>query len=156
MQELLLPRRILYFTEQELVFECRTQKTCECGYGRFLFQEDRNETFLYTSPLHADSPVSKSIIIWNEMITSYALRWLSHEKDRYNAFLGIANRFAEKLQDHYVAGLWQGQLHYCLLWYVEPQGPNLAGKNALWPSWTWVSVTEEKHVLIRHMRPDAL
>ncbi|KAK3899097.1 heterokaryon incompatibility protein-domain-containing protein, partial [Staphylotrichum tortipilum] len=76
---------------------------------------------------------------WYRTVEEYTVRAITKQFDILPAIGGLASRFEELVQDRYVAGLWEGDLHQGLLWTVE--GPIQPGEQRFRaPSWSWASV----------------
>jgi hypothetical protein len=89
---------------------------------------------------------------WYKCVGKYSQRKLTFASDVLPALAGIATILSNTQEIHYVNGLWEDDLAFGLLWYVEPPSET---STALWfnqtadlstvpegadiPSWTWVS-----------------
>ncbi|KAI1270220.1 heterokaryon incompatibility protein-domain-containing protein [Xylariaceae sp. FL1019] len=88
---------------------------------------------------------------WYNLIASqYAERLVTRATDRFPAISGIATMYQSVLNDKYVAGIWQRDLHRGLFWYISASDQ----RNTSWedmlnqivdvkpyiaPSWSWAS-----------------
>ncbi|KAI0414526.1 heterokaryon incompatibility protein-domain-containing protein [Xylaria grammica] len=167
MQERWLSPRTLHFCEREVIFECSTTTTCECGRVTEEIKHDGQAAALLFP--------SRSIIKdkhWIDIITEYSTRDLTYATDRLVALSGLAadvqNRHMYIYKDgdgdtgipRYLAGLWREELGVYMSWFVgealfvikTEQGasnakadiPTFRSKPAdyLGPSWSWVSVLD--------------
>lgn len=84
---------------------------------------------------------------WCKIVEVYSGTNLSFPQDKLTALSGVTNYFAIKLQMHddkYLAGLWQQDLQFQLLWSTETS--RLHGQRAhrvssyRAPSWSWAAV----------------
>ncbi|RYP66779.1 hypothetical protein DL770_008730 [Monosporascus sp. CRB-9-2] len=88
---------------------------------------------------------------WTNILKLYTRRTLTKPPDRLVALSGIVDYFAEFWRERsmYVAGLWEHQLPYSMLWYnangATGTGDNLAARPASYraPSWSWAAVDGE-------------
>ena len=88
---------------------------------------------------------------WNEIVQQYTSRSLTVREDKLPALSGIAAEFQRLSGDVYLAGLWQRNLPWGLLWHILPDemtGSQLAEVNKTYvaPSWSFASI--EKPVLL--------
>jgi hypothetical protein len=76
---------------------------------------------------------------WYRTVERYTVRGISKQFDILPAIGGLASRFRELVDDRYVAGVWEKDLHQGLLWKVK--GPIQPGEQPFRaPSWSWASV----------------
>lgn len=59
--------------------------------------------------------------LWARTVEAYSQKALTKPQDRLIALAGFAKLMAKRLDSRYVAGLWETDLEYQLLWYVEPE-----------------------------------
>jgi hypothetical protein len=151
-QECLLAPRVLYFTENQVLYEC--------------FQETKSEGFPQGIPYHRrpkdlgslwdllDDHASKSVSkkpermsfrvheLWNHILERYSRCNFTFSKDRLPALLGIAQLFAQVTGDEYIDGLWRSHLIEQLVWRVpQPQSQSIVERGI--SSWSWASTDEE-------------
>ena len=117
-QEWLLSRRMVFFTNGQLTWSCKTLTQRETG-----------------EKCHSTARNGK----WKHIIEHYSERELTKPTDRLIALRGLKTEFQKKTGDVYLNGLWKTSLPDQLLWQVtrkvkEPSNPLLL------PSWTWASV----------------
>ena len=80
---------------------------------------------------------------WYGLVSDYAKRNLTYEKDRFPAFAAIAKTFSDRFPgDEYVAGLWKSDLHRGLLWTPGSSTTfeehfRLPDHGYVAPSWSW-------------------
>ena len=168
-QERVLSRRVLYYTRQELWWECDGCWACECEWVNdtkdFELESDgaRGQSF----DLVADANIgsfgwlrnrnrSKSLTLdqaykkWAVIVFLYSAGHLTVLSDKLPALSGIARQFQEALQtrfgiaDDYLAGMWRRDLAQQLLWLIGPYvgRPRLAPYPVECgiPTWSWASV----------------
>ncbi|KAF4341898.1 het-domain protein [Fusarium beomiforme] len=86
---------------------------------------------------------------WYSLLTEYHSRRLSFPADRMAAISAIADRLADGQHGKYLAGLWEFDLSFGLLW--EASGDNRIGtpraespirdQTPDFPSWSWASIS---------------
>ena len=131
-QEEMLSRRVLYFGESMLHFQCQER------YRREDTNESRlTETQFWRSGLQSTQDKRALYRFWYTSGTRYSCRKLTFPQDKLPAISGFAHEVARTLGDCYLAGLWRNDLVLGLLWKT-----NSASKFSdlyLGPSWSWVS-----------------
>ncbi|KAL9618936.1 MAG: hypothetical protein Q9160_006400 [Pyrenula sp. 1 TL-2023] len=161
LQEALLSKRAVYFTSDELRWECNTWQYCQCGqiakkYPLKLDSEEWQYEWYRLWRLDDFCPVNSiedAYFVWNCMLEYYTGRKLSKEQDRLVALSGLARRFADVLEqsfstkDTYLAGMWKGAFLTQLLWYVVLRSHSIErdlkhDRPSVWraPSWSWASM----------------
>lgn len=128
-QERALSKRVIHFTQQEVLWECMENSQCECGYYT---KSKANYEFL-------DLP-------WRRIIEVYSQMDLTRPTDRLPAVAGLAKAYAKRYSLTYWAGLWKETIRRDLLWeYSKPYQlprpklePRFRPLTA--PTWSWASV----------------
>lgn len=141
-QERILSPRLLYFGE-ELVWECATNMTCECG---------RLDAYKSTIKMKHGKVISAGSIEavasrWREMVGEYSGMKLTYESDRLPALSGLAKQIQNFRTGRYIAGLWEDSLTTDLLWHSQTPASN---RLKVWraPTWSWASI--EPHNGVRY------
>ncbi|KAK7989978.1 hypothetical protein PG989_010293 [Apiospora arundinis] len=140
-QERLLARRYLSFNKKELHWECESAWQCECGVGEWT--KGSPHEFSLQQLCNVTMNKEELYKVWRQVIVqNYAGRELSKESDELPALSAVAQVFQTKLQDTYLAGLWNGDIIRGLCWvrasWFEqyPNGP----PSYRAPSWAWSSI----------------
>ncbi|KAJ4213559.1 hypothetical protein NW759_010979 [Fusarium solani] len=150
LQETMLAPRTLYFTQEQLIWHCRT-----CGR----VEADRNPMFSASLPLNWTNP--KAFIslngasmpaavssedtdqppdahgAWLRIVIDFCGRKLTYADDLFPAISGLAREVHRMTGDTYCAGLWRGDIARGLMWYR--QAPVKETPKYLAPSWSWAS-----------------
>lgn len=151
LQEGLLSRRRLVFTDEQVYFECQNSQYCEMvdlsagrekeilgmGYTRF--------EAMSLDPLIRHDYLQWSI--WN-VIRKYTSRQLTHDSDVLNAMLGILAYFEEQRPQEF-RHMWglpiilkDGKcLHEVLIHSLMWTGKDPARRRPEFPSWSWIGWT---------------
>jgi len=148
-QERILARRTLDYHANEIVWECREMRKCECT------ESDRRE--LDTQKKRFTDAMSvggrNRDDVWMQIIETYTTLALTFSSDKLPALSGLAQRMAASKRSRYLAGMWEEDMPHCLLWYPSPEGREseydstnssrpfskpARQKDA--PSWSWVSM----------------
>ncbi|KAF2467412.1 HET-domain-containing protein, partial [Lindgomyces ingoldianus] len=145
-QECLLAPRVLYFTGNQIMWECFQETKCERFLRGIPYHEGlKNLTILWDSldgrkESKRDAGAGNMTLqiqnLWNHLLESYSSRALTRSEDRLPALAGVARLFADTTGDEYLCGLWRSKLIEQLLWRVPR--PTLRAPTQLGvPSWSW-------------------
>ena len=143
LQERLLSRRVLHFTAQDLVWECRHTARCDCGTVDILYPD---HTHRNTFEVLTDGDTDKFYIIftWMELVLQFSFADLSKETDVFPALAGLASEFSDKSLGTYCAGLWEHSLPVALCWHTgqawSEETTNVRPSEYVAPTWSWGSV----------------
>lgn len=147
LQERLLSPRVLHFSTDQVLWECRESYACETfpksfpqefrgkGYDEGVYLRDFVPRKSFSSYKHPEAAETE---LWSEIVETYSRAHLTFRKDKLIALSGIAREVGHLLKSEYVAGLWQCHLPYSLLWAAQPGG--YRSTDYLAPSWSWASV----------------
>ncbi|KAK5651449.1 hypothetical protein OQA88_12456 [Cercophora sp. LCS_1] len=160
-QERLLAKRIVHFSPLEMIWECWTSSSCECGE----LQHERYRKIFpgAKSKLReaiTDSGVQERLQAWDGVIAGYSVRDITYYHDRVQAIAGIALQFGmnkrcatgsgppEAGLGRYLCGVWEADLPMGLLWYSlltnagerYYRGPHRRLRGWTVPTWSWLSV----------------
>ncbi|KAF2827765.1 HET-domain-containing protein [Ophiobolus disseminans] len=144
LQELVLSRRTIHFTKNQMYWQCRAHFASEDG----LIHDTRFRSLGY-----GWIPLTQELT-WSEPASAYEHWWLwvhdfSHRSftysgDKLAALAGITHFYAHLTGDTPVLGMWLEHVTLELSWYLE--SPRLAkgaepkrAENAMLPSWTWLA-----------------
>ncbi|KAJ5623219.1 HET domain protein [Penicillium lividum] len=161
-QESVLPDRLLSYGDDQIIFQCREEAQWEDGFRSN--RQDSNSPALL-SPLdwrrdysgsRLDQPTPPPnrrldfLAAWYTAVDQYTSRGLTYPGDRLPAISGAALRLQEEIGGRYVAGIWESDLPWGLLWESKNTARYPRTKPAMWkmsrpvtsraPSWSWVAV----------------
>ncbi|KAK5717219.1 hypothetical protein LTR15_009108 [Elasticomyces elasticus] len=135
-QEEELSRRVLYFSGQQLAFECGEELVTESGETPRIrlrrLQGDQTSSGAGLNPYKT----------WYKIGETYSRRLLSFPTDRMPALAGLASRTQSLVDgDDYLAGLWRCDLVTGLMWQPSsPKHMSRAEGAYVAPSWSWMSL----------------
>jgi len=167
-QERILSRRVVYFTERELTWNCWTKRQCQClapsdnslsHNGSFDDDQpghdssddddmarypDIPRTLSWVREIGGSSQSNKKAsVIWWEYASEYSSLEMSDPDDRLRAIQGLAARVQAKGgKGAYLAGLWEDSLVKDLCWQTHWTPPLEMGRAKPWraPTWSWASI----------------
>lgn len=151
LQERLLSRRILHYTNLELAWECDIAHHCECslstkasnfrhtvlaGNLKKALQRPRQKPSKNLASLR-ESPFDWALIVQN-----FTARSLTQPRDRLPALSGMAELRSLLTGDEYVCGLWKRNISKWLWWKPAESSHDSRRLEPYYaPTWSWASVT---------------
>ncbi|KAL9617018.1 MAG: hypothetical protein Q9160_008172 [Pyrenula sp. 1 TL-2023] len=137
LQELTLAKRVIFYKVSELVWKCRGKSSCECGELDYKDQDPPvNEQRQEEVETREQRLLGGK---WLRTVTDYMTMQLTDQSDIFPAIEGLARRMHHDRLGRYLAGLWEADLVYGLLW--EPKDKGVRQPIAYQaPSWSWASV----------------
>lgn len=148
-QERVLSHRTVYFSGDQIFWECRELDGSEIfprglpareqGYTRTGYKTlDPKTMFLLhnVGGFRESDPYEQ----WESLVAEYTRCSLSNPRDKLVAISGLAREFARTFEDDFVAGLWRTKLISELAWYRDNTqlGSRPQGYRA--PTWSWASI----------------
>ncbi|KAH9876710.1 hypothetical protein J1614_003842 [Plenodomus biglobosus] len=145
LQERALARRTIFFTKNQMYFECGDGIRCET-----LAKLKNDEVAFLGDPnfpnytIREDSTRGSQIHLFTRLFEMYSKLEFSHPEDRPIAIDGLMHRLTTAFKTHSLAGLFQAFWGRCLLWKRAgkkplrkiPQGPHT---KRMPPSWSWMA-----------------
>ena len=142
-----LARRVLHFTDTELVWECcgieGTSFASEmlpggAPFKRGLFDFNHKYQIGRLQQGLAEG-TEETYATWNDICEKLSEKNLTNPSDMPIVLSGLAKDFAHVLPpaDEYVGGLWRSMLPQSLLWHTR--GFNSHDLEYIAPSWSWLS-----------------
>lgn len=152
LQEQLLSRRILYYDEGEVHWDCITSSASESSPVSISLLDETNPEEAWALKLLrrtlagslSNHELRKRICdAWLEVIKNYSARVLTKPDDRLIALVGIIEPLKGILNEEPIAGMWRNQLWQQLIWWTDTTTPPLRENSGFTaPSWSWLSVQE--------------
>ncbi|TRX87970.1 hypothetical protein FHL15_011143 [Xylaria flabelliformis] len=133
LQESILPRRLLLYGPQELLFRCRTID-CQSVISNVI---DYSGGLDPPRPSSYEQRESDSKRIWNRLVRDYTNRKISMPEDRIHAISGIIYELERKWADECIFGVWKSRLLEDICWTSTG---NQTTRSHHAPSWSWMSV----------------
>jgi hypothetical protein len=155
-QERLLSTRTLHYTKDEIVFECRTGYRCEYGsiwsgikpavsdclklaYAQILEDSRKSgDGDRYIGPTFTSS-CNKETLLWFRILGEYTATRITFDRDTLPALFGVADKMPLDLMGKYLAGLWEQNLIYGLLWRSQDGLKCRRHQIYVAPSFSWGS-----------------
>lgn len=142
LQEAVLSRRTVFFTSDQMVWQCRTKVYREESKDVQPPSHDRFNLCMYN--LQSGDPFGT----WWSWVENYTSRKLTNPNDKLAAFAGITKMFQDETKYTPIAGLWKEHLLKDLLWTVYRSTYASIPKSEVTsigaPSWSWASICEGK------------
>ncbi|XEU97315.1 hypothetical protein FSHL1_002601 [Fusarium sambucinum] len=149
-QESILARRIIHFTESEMIWECVQCLTCECleieadeaeathWSGFNMVRNSRTATLHDKNDVEAQTP-NDLYIQWRKLIDLYGKLILTKDTDRLPALSGLAKLCQSHGTGKYLAGIWENDLMVSLVWSIRTDQPVQRWSEYMAPSWSPLS-----------------
>ncbi|KAG7116559.1 hypothetical protein HYQ46_011187 [Verticillium longisporum] len=155
-QERFLGPRQLYFTRDQVLWECLEGHRCE-GFpnGVPLYDSPKIIDPLLVRPegterlgrlqdqggncCREDAMALDAVNQWCDLVTAYSHCHFTNPEDKLYAFSGIAKFFQEITDETYIAGMWRSRILDLLGWVVTRPKAKPSGAYRA-PSWSWASV----------------
>lgn len=160
-QERLLPARTLHFHAEELVWECKSGVSCECGeLDNEKFHGNTTEKSVELGWLKKNLAVvsrpdanPKTLgYVWLDIVSEFSRLRLTKESDRMPALSGLANSLSSQKLGAFLAGIWEADLARGLI-FERTKNPNTNTKlvdqdlttiKRSRPSWSWASLPSDR------------
>ena len=130
LQEWLLSRRVVSFTDSQLHWKCWSCFRTEDG----LTYRAQTNSIDIPKPGALLSDIYNCWRIWSQ---DYSRRILSHQSDKMAALAGLTRYIQHLTNDEPLIGLWKQNLTVDLLWERD-FGPAPQTRDNAFPSWTWM------------------
>lgn len=129
LQEMVLSRRALFYTDQK--------KYWKCEHG--LIGEDGKLARFTPTHLLTQNRMQQD---WHFVVEEYAKRRLTNGADKLPALSGLASLYHRRKSTPYRAGLWAATLLGDLLWRTEISADLMPHHTQSYraPSWSWASI----------------
>jgi len=141
-QERHLSQRVVYFTPQQLVWECRLHADSESGYPG-IDTTLKNELVRFKKSSSSQEELTE---YWHTLVTKFSYLKLSYKKDMLPAMAGVAKSMVPFFGTQYHAGLWRDTFIPDLLWRRDmsvfggdPRRVADERDSSRGPSWSWSS-----------------
>ncbi|CAH0031096.1 unnamed protein product [Clonostachys rhizophaga] len=123
LQESLMSTRKLYFGESMIHFECDHFSVSETGYCPPNYRKD------YELDSKSDHYIVR-LEQWDLIRNNYGRRKYTNVRDTLPGLAGMAKYVSNRVGDRYLAGLWERDLPYALMWFPYCR-PNTADHTSL-------------------------
>ncbi|QGI64057.1 hypothetical protein CEK27_008028 [Fusarium fujikuroi] len=142
-QEMRLSPRVLHFCNEEVIWVCQASQRSESGCNDLDYND--GDSFKPTLFGCVNNNIrDKDQLTWHRTVLEYSRLNLTYESDKTIALAGVAQRMQRtRLDDRYLAGIWEKHLPLDLLWMVWPTPTIGKPRLARYPSWSWASVSSQ-------------
>lgn len=150
LQEYILAKRIVHFTEAEMLWECTECLRCECMEMDHTADDDSvhpgilRKGQLLLLRYQEDRPSLHEL--WLGLLEEYSLRDLSYNSDLLPALSGLAKLWHSRGAGKYLAGFWKEHILESIVWQLRGLVPSHIQRSTDYraPSWSPFSL-EKKH-----------
>jgi hypothetical protein len=142
LQEWLLSNRIVHFTTDELLWECKALQFCQCqvtSQSSTEWEEQMQGQWyrgLYYKKGKGDR--GGGYLEWPQVVRDFTKRQLTIQTDTLPALSGLAAFNKSNAAEDYIAGLWKSELPDAMLWQVSSEKSERY-EDYYAPSWSWAS-----------------
>ena len=130
-QEQLLARRMVHFTKEEMVWECKSRYRCECTQFDDFPQRPSKDDWI-------SGDTANMGVQWYSFVNEVCVRQLTFKTDILPCLSGIAAQMEASMMGRYLAGLWEEDLLLGLTWSYKELQTRMVPQQA--PSWSWASL----------------
>ncbi|KIV83444.1 hypothetical protein PV11_05468 [Exophiala sideris] len=163
MRERQLARRILHFTNKEVVWEC-------CGVGNSSFASESlpggapfktvfdDQAKFQTGRLQQTlgDHLEETYALWNDICEDLSRKSLTHATDMPIILSSLAKEFHRVLRtDEYCSGLWRSTLPQSLAWSTISWAPG-DNREYIAPSWSWMSAATDVKLALQSSHRNVL
>ncbi|KAH6681577.1 heterokaryon incompatibility protein-domain-containing protein, partial [Halenospora varia] len=137
-QEVSSAPRTLHFGQDQMYWQCSTQKACEGSPSELNMSRKRYQPEIIPPVESFQGPPG-----WANIVHQYSSCQLTFPiKDKLVALSGIARKYGAEMD--YLAGLWEPDVLLQLPWKLNnPQDPSARPTEYQAPSWSWTSINNE-------------
>ncbi|XXH02199.1 hypothetical protein Hte_008567 [Hypoxylon texense] len=143
LQESMLPRRLLYYGPQELLFRCLTVDCQSVVPSVIDYTGGVDPPRIPRGELQDTSPKR----LWYDIVRDFSLRKVSRAEDRIHAIGGVISELQRKWEDECIFGIWKSRLLEDLCWLSKNEAQVERSHHA--PSWSWMSLNNRIDVNYR-------
>ncbi|RSM20711.1 hypothetical protein CDV31_000398 [Fusarium ambrosium] len=142
-QEHVLSRRFLHFGPRELIWECQSLTTRQCGGtpARPIVRERTTQLLSVSKPNLDLKDQMVMLKLWYQNLRSITSLDLTYIQDRLPVMAGIASQLSKERRGQYLAGLWEDSLVSDLCWQTFGDGRERPETLKNVPTWSWGSVS---------------
>ena len=131
--------RILYFSEYEIMCQCRTDVKCKCC------TRDNNDVFgkVEFNAAISDSPshvVRDKKDVWKDLASQFSAVRLTKSSDRLPKFSGLAKVAQTFMKSRHLAGSWENDIVSSLTWFGQYGPIEKQPEPYRAPTWSWASI----------------
>ena len=158
LQERLMARRALVFTDDTWIFDCRTSRTCECqkrdphawtpkAQCSYTLGNSHTIVKFYADPQEMREAFGTAShrdlnLVWMNVVEHYTKHEITHPRDKLPAIGALAACQMALRNDTYLAGIWEHGIEDQLAWLADPESCNADFERTREhdaPSWSWAS-----------------
>ncbi|MCJ1441565.1 MAG: hypothetical protein MMC23_002054 [Stictis urceolatum] len=144
LQESILSPRVLYFCNEQLVWQCHGSLQGEDGY-RWSYMDEWQDIPVLTPPQFSFSNETEAYETWSSWIADHSKRQITFKSDKLATLAGLTSWYREKTGMRSLVGLWSARdsakmVTAGLVWSKLDPEPELGERLEGIPSWSWASI----------------
>ena len=148
LQEMILSRRIVYFAEDQMYWQCNTLCASEDGTLDFEVSDhqrseeqpsEHGRSLGHLKVLGLATP-QEQFDTWWRWVGEFSTRKLTCISDRLPALAGLIRFYQQNTGDEPIVGLWRTNIMGHLLWMLGDDGRSERRAISGLPSWSWMSI----------------
>lgn len=138
-QEKVLSSRLLYFTEEDIYYQCLEGEKCEQDCHADNTVSYTRETLVELGSVLATAHGRVPFQIFGDCVHAYTRRGLTYPDDILNAFTGLMSYLSNRFEWVFCWGLPNDNFAFALLWTSSSTTRREArdSHDRLFPSWSW-------------------
>ena len=149
-QERMLATRMLHYTKNEVVFECASSMSCECGALQDHDQDPHLQArrTVLTRPAQVPEKTAsprdhedytEDYKTWRDFMMEFSQKKITQRADGLPALAGLAVKWYQgPSTGRYLAGMWENDLLRSLAWVSHEEDQGQEHEHNV-PSWSWLS-----------------
>lgn len=149
-QEILLARRVLYFVNGHMIWQCHHTLQSEDGVFTEAQAARRSGSEILSSATLFDlnpSSIDMDVRGWWRILGDHFGRRFTNPEDTLPSLAGLIDIWQRCTSDEPVLGLWKKDLPFHMCWFAtDPILNRVSGQ----PSWCWTSVPQRWRPILRH------
>ncbi|CAN9259674.1 unnamed protein product [Alternaria alternata] len=136
-QERRLSKRIIHFTEYQLLWECQSTFKSESGELNEDWTNASYQTNEEISKIPFKCPIEDTALAWQRTVEDYSKLDITFAEDRLPALAAIIKRMLQtRKEDTYIAGMWKSTLRSDLMWVYRDYESYPRTSTSI-PTWSW-------------------
>jgi hypothetical protein len=159
-QEILLARRVLYFVNGHMIWQCHHLLQSEDGHlsrmqtsGTFWTAPGGNLSSTPLYDLKKQLQIGVGVPVWWDILRDFFQREFTKPEDTLPSLAGLIDIWQSHTNDTPILGMWKNDLPFHMCWFPEPSC-SIVDRLHGQPSWCWTSIPQKDRAIVRHASLD--